>query len=181
MIDKDFQKFGALMIEMNEAGSDTRGKKIPPERISIYFNLLKDLYIDDIKNNADKHFLKNKWFPAPCELRGNNNENIENQAIESYELIKKAFSKTKYDPDFGEWTKQAVIYLIENNRPDLKQRLYDWGFDIINNEKESIVRSQFIKSYIAEQNKKIDKIIDKQIEDKEIKLIDKIMNEENEK
>lgn len=149
MTEQDYKKFGALMVQMGEVSVGTEEMKRPsPQKIKTYFAFLKDLNFEIIQNNANKHFCKNKWFPAISELRNETNEDIEIEALKAFDIIKDLMYNF-YCPELGAAGRQSMILQLESNgNKNLVPLLDKWGMEIATGNVQ-VARAQFLKSYKA--------------------------------
>ena len=154
MTEQDYKKFGALMVQMGEVSVGTEEMKRPsPQKIKTYFAFLKDLNFEIIQNNANKHFCKNKWFPAICELRDESDKKTETEAIEAFETISN-FLDAYYAPEFGRLTTEIIEDKLKAlNKTELIPVLHKWGMEIYSRTNITATRAQFIKTFQA--NKEI--------------------------
>lgn len=174
MIEQDREQFTQLMIMMSEVSAGTEELKRPSKnKIKMYFDFLKDLDFELIKENANLHFRKNKWFPAISELRNESDEQIEKEAIQAFEKIKQLMSKY-YWGEFGNSCRNIMIMkLKESNQDNLVPYLDEWGIEIANGNTQ-VVRSQFIKTYKSLEGSS-DRLLNKH--SKETKQIGAILKE----
>ena len=157
MNSNDKTRFTQLMIMMAEVAAGNEKMKQPSEnKIAMYFDFLKDLDFDTIKDNANNHYRKNKWFPAICELRNETDENLEAEALKAFDEIKELMQNF-YIPELGAAGRQAIIIKLESDgKSNLIPLLDKWGSEIVTGNTQ-VVRAQFIKSYkaIEGQDKKL--------------------------
>ena len=166
MKDNEFPEFGRLMIAWGEISAGNEEMRNPSDKKKeFYFAALRDLSLDQIIDNAVRHFKRNKWFPAICELR---NEDENSQAIEAYNDIKEAMF-AYYEPMLGNISLDTIQEHLKNKGKEyLKPLLFEWGTEIHLGQNPSATRSQFIKAFNTEI-KGID--TSRQIEGKKSKLI----------
>ena len=153
MTDKDKGKFMVLMTGMNEASPGS--EKISKEKLKIYFDFLKDLPFEEIQNNANSHFCKNKWFPAICELRGTDSSSNTDEAIQAYETIGRLL-KNNYHPLMLKQVTAVKKELEKINKPEWVAMLEKWAWGIQNSTNSAVTRKQFIDSFNSAKNKRID-------------------------
>jgi len=154
MNNNDKERFSQLMIMMSEISAGNKEIKRPSgNKIQIYFDFLKDLSFDEIKENANNHFVKNNFFPSVAELRSNTDEQIEVEAIQAFDIIKRLMEDF-YCPELGSSARQVMIIQLKSmNRKELIPVLDQWGYEIASGNTQ-VVRAQFLKSFKA--NKIID-------------------------
>ena len=148
MTENDRQKFSQLMIMMAEVSVGNEFKRPSADKIQMYYNLLSDLSFDIIKLNAEKHFRKNKWFPAISELRGESDEKLKIKAQESFKILNDVIEKY-YVAGFACTCDIVEQKLKAMNREDLISDFYKWGTEIVNNSNPTATRAQFLNAYVA--------------------------------
>jgi len=149
----DFNKFGKLLFTLEKccAGS----KIVDKDLIVVYFAALEDVPFDTIRKNGFTHFKTKRFFPQPIDLR--NTVDVKQQGIEAFELIRKLF-EDNYEPDFCLRVKKVKKKLSEIKRDDLIPMVSDWGFEIANADKISVIRAQFKDAYgLKHQQKAVEK------------------------
>ena len=168
MTDNDYEVFGDLMLSWGEISSGNEEMRTPSHlKIDTYFKFLKELSLNEICENVKKHFDKNKWFPAICELR-NENGTLDAAAIEAYNTIEELMDSL-YDPMIGIPCLNAMNERLETiGKAYLKPILMKWGTEIWSRQNITATRAQFIKAFPVE-TKGID--TSRQIEMKKPKLI----------
>ena len=130
MIKEDYMKFSTAMAVWGETCVGKEDEKRPTkEKVLFYFQLLEDLPLDEIKENGKNHFRRNRWFPAPCDLR-NENGTLDAAAIDAYNIIEELMDGL-YDPMIGIPCLNAMNERLESmGRAYLKPILMKWGSEI---------------------------------------------------
>ncbi|HPG41560.1 MAG TPA: hypothetical protein PLP19_10590 [bacterium] len=173
MVESDKKTFAQLLLQIDEICKNIGTKKteISSQTIDFYFEILRDLPFEIIKNNAVK-FFRNKtgFFPSPADFRSNNEEQ-EALAIKAWERINFYLDRF-YHPDLGSCMMNHIKERMEKNGEiHLYNYLLQWGTEIISGGSIAATRKHFLDAYKA--NKVLEE--KRQLEAKQpIALIDEI-------
>lgn len=146
MTNNDYDKFSELLFQI--ASICISSDKLTHEKVEFYFELLKDLEFDKIKQNSIDYLRTEKkpFFPSPAILRGDTQE----KAIEAYNIITEMMNQF-YSPDFHGITLGIIRNrLKESGRSSLFPLLQKWGDEITSGTNPSATRAQFLKTYDTE-------------------------------
>ena len=146
MTDKDYKNFSLFCLQMKELSCDK--KELSEEGINFLFGILQDMELNEIRANAILYFRNTHpaFFPDAAILR---NERTEEKAILAFETIKRIC-----DDYFV--SKEYAIKKINNEHPELAPMADIWVNDIMDERNNiTVVRSQFIKSFVAHQHENI--------------------------
>jgi len=141
MKESDNQKFSQLMAIASEA---TPGNQPSDEKIKIYFEALRDLEFDYIRENTINHLRTKHFFPHICDIRNEpTEEEMANKAFQEVEDLLNKF----YDPGLHSVTLGIIKSRTSKECFKLIQR---FGTEIFYAENITASRAQFIKAYIAD-------------------------------
>lgn len=76
MTDQDREAFAVVMLGLGE----TYGEPVSDARMEIYFNVLSDLPLSDVRSAVNTHVRFQKFFPRPAELREAIDGNFDDKA-----------------------------------------------------------------------------------------------------
>lgn len=145
MVKTDHTDFAALMAGLGE----TYGTTLSDERIRIYWMALKDLSLEEINRNATTHIRTNKFFPKPCELRGESEEQLERQAMQDITFVER-LCLDFLSPGFQQSGMVAVEEILKEQKKDyLVSLVRDWGAEIWNQSNPTATRAQMLRAYKA--------------------------------
>ena len=146
MTNNEFDKFSELLFQI--ASICISSDKLSHEKVEFYFELLKDLEFEQIKQNAIYYLRTEKkpFFPSPAIFRGDTQE----KAIEAYNIIQEMMNRF-YSPDFHGITLGIIRERLEKSgRSSLFPLLQKWGDEISFGNNPSATRAQFLKGYNTE-------------------------------
>ena len=111
MIDKNFIEFSKLMLILEES----TGTTISKDRIKIYFELCKDLEIEQLKENVYKLLKERVYsnFPQVAEIRGVGSNTREDNALKAWPAFQKAVENYGYY-DSVQFQDRVIHCVIEN-------------------------------------------------------------------
>lgn len=94
MDNKDLPEFSKIMAVL----TTTYDRRTSEELLGIYYDILKQFGIEEIKNAVCEHIQTNKYFPKPSELIAliKPPESIEDKANKAWILLLKAIAKHGY-------------------------------------------------------------------------------------
>lgn len=153
---RDSQKlqFALLMNQLSEATANAE----PPsrEKIDFYFECLKDLELDAIRENAIRYVQTNKsnkgFFPPVAYLR--DPREPEQIKMESEAQAQKAFERVQfyldrfYVPELhGSMLRVIEKKMAQENEGHLFPWLQRWGSEIMDGNQQ-VVRAQFVKAFV---------------------------------
>lgn len=156
MNNNDRLEFSLLMNQIAEATSNPEPPS--PEKIDFYFEILKDLSLEQLRSNAIEYLRNNKtnrgFFPPASYLRDPRDPDLirqirENEAKKTLERIR-YYLENFYFPVIHAASLAAIRMKMQaNNEMHLFPLLQEWGNEILD-APPAVVRAQFLKSYVAE-------------------------------
>ena len=131
-------------------GEATPGESPSPEKIRIYYEVLKDMDFEIIKNNAI-NYLRNKkaFFPFPCDLR--NDPDPDEQAQAAFAYVEKLVDTFLYDGLQTAGMTAIKLRLEKDNKMHLLPLVQAFGVEVAEKSNITATRAQFLKAYKAER------------------------------
>lgn len=153
MDEKDRPEFVALM---NYIAEISKGKEIPSDnKIMFYFEILRDMDLNQIRNNATLYFRMNRgsWFPSIAELRGGEDEDL--KAARAYEIISD-LCKNWLFPEFPQAGRNVIKMKLGKQGLGYLMPLVDnWGGEFVSGNNPTATRAQFKTAFKALENKRV--------------------------
>lgn len=153
MTEDDRPQFSQLLFQMDVVCKNIGTKKevLSDETIDFYFEILKDIPFEVIKQNAVKYFRKNTgFFPSPAALREDKEEQ-EALAHQVWDKINKYLDRY-YHPDIGNCAMKMIEdKMRKNGELHLYRYLIEWGPEILYGGAIAATRKHFIDAFKAEK------------------------------
>jgi len=150
MIEDDILKFVELLGRIN--AMCLKSQALSDEQKKMYFEILKDLPLEEIERNVILYFREkgNTFFPSIADLRGPAS-NRELQAHYAWERINWYLDRF-YAPEIGNCMMQFIERRMkEKGEGHLFRLLQIWGPEIITGGAIAATRKHFIDAYKANQ------------------------------
>jgi len=153
MNQNDFNNFSQLLLQIDLICRQIGTKKemISNETVEFYFEILRDVPFEVIKQNAVKYFRKNTgFFPSPAALREDKEEQ-EALAHQAWDKINK-YLDCYYHPDIGNCAMKMIEdKMRKNGELHLYRYLIEWGPEILSTGVLAATRKHFIDAFKAEK------------------------------